>query len=632
MRIFKKYGIIIVIAIIILSFLIEAFIRIDNKKTVSYTLDRKEYKEIQLENDLQYSFFIVPKANKMLTYSILKANTDGIGDIQATIKDDSGNVLYTNIVKSLQGEESVDIDVSSCNLLYGEKYELILQPITTSNIILNADLNNELHTTTVYTFNHNIRFKNCMIAIFLLFIILIILVRVIKDIHKQFFVTSMLIGLIAIFIIPPCVAPDEFRHFARAYNIADGNVICDTYKTKEEFYNQTLQVCDIPNELFQLKLISESNGETFDREWNTLIFFDRWADVIKSTISKENVEIPIHGTATISPIVYFPQVIFIYFAKILGGLSGGIYYFAKFGNLLIATILGTIAIYIVPKFKKGIFVLWFIPSIVFLRSSCSTDGILFALIILLLSIFIKMKNDNEGKERIKYYICILLIELFIAQIKLPYTLSVFFFLLVNNKPEKKENVKKLKYIIVPFGIFVISIAGYSMVQHFFISNGVSSTAATNNYILYFFQHPIKIVNMIIQSLLNDTWSYLQNAIVIQEYSNLQIIYVIIIIFTVLRVSNSVKLNDIERKLLIGGSILAWTAILVVFYFLGSSPSLGYIWGVQERYLLPIIPFTLLGVSKENGNVKLEGKFQNIQMIVIMTVIIYCYQLFFQYWI
>lgn len=624
---FNKYWFMLFCCILAVFYLINVCVKLDSKEQYQYSKNKIENQVKELYLGYSEKFLMTPVADGMQSYQIYLKDNNDEGQIAYAILDEQENTLVFGEFQLTKDAESIDIDVSECKLKKNESYYIAIQLVSVNRISISVDNNNELYANMIFRFTDRAGFCKVVLFISVVFVIITVIILRIKSICNRFAFLSMTLGIIFLFIIPPCTVPDEWRHFVRAYDVTEGNVICKTFAAKEEFYNQTLATARIPAELFEIKMVSESNAEYFDAEVNSKIVYERWKDIMSKKTENTEVEVPIHGVNTISPLAYFPQIIFIFLGKIFGSYVGAIYYLSKFGNLLIATLLGTLALYITPKFKKALFALWFIPTLVYLRSSCSTDGLLFAFMMLLFAIFIKMYEEKEIDKR--YYVAVFIVVIMIAQIKPPYALAAFVFLLC-----KKKKNNKLKWIVA-IGSFI---AGYMSYRVFgtisALDTGVVSNApGTKDYIFSWLQHPFYNANMIFEAFIDSSWSYIKSAFECNGFEILAVCSLICILLAMRYCTDTITGISKYRAALIGGSVFVWLGIIGIFALISFRQEYTYVWGIQGRYMLPIFPFFFMGIANNNGeNAKSVKLYCNVQVAMIVIIFVYACKLFTNHWI
>lgn len=623
----KKYGFLLSCIIIILFYLMDSFLQLNSKDYYHYSEKMIHSQAKELKPGCVEKYEIKPIADGLEYYKINVLEDHLGGQIAFAISDENGKILKYGNYKLESQSGTIDLDVHDLNLKKNVLYFLSLNVTSVENFTVYLNSAHSLQADMVYTYEDKFLFQGILISILVVILVILIWLFWAKSIYKKFAILSMVIGLIFLFIVPPCTAPDELRHFARAYDITEGNIICGSIQTKEEFDNMTMPTCKIPSELFQLKMLSEDNVEKYDRETNNKIVFQKWKDVCSKKTGESKVEIPIHGTATISPLAYIPQITGIYIAKLFGSITGVLYYLCKFVNLLFATMIGLYALYVTPKFKEGIFVLWFIPSLVHLRSSCSTDGILFALTILVIAVFIRVREEEKIEN--KYFIIVVIVEILIAQIKLPYVFSSLIFLLC----KKSRQVQFSR--VLAFGSFFISCLSYTILSKTNSShlNVLGNSEGVIGYIQEFVCHPIYHINMLFQSYVNDSWSYFKKAFILLDCEVIMVCFLVCIILTMKYCTDSIFDELKYRVVCILGSLFMWAGIIVIFAVESFKLSSASLWGVQGRYMLPILPFFFLGMAKNtirgNQNIVLYNK---IELAAGTILFVYALNMVNFYWL
>ena len=519
-------------------------------------------------------------------------------------------------------------------------YELVLSNLGRGTIAIRIDEYNELNNTQEYSFNYKEFFVCVIIFIHLAALGLFFVVGRIRDGKYSFLVLAVITGLLLVFIIPPYTAPDEMRHFARSYDIASGNIVCASYETKEEYGNQTMPICEFPIELFELKLVSENNGINYTRETNTTIHFDMFLDKMGQRFSGEYVRIPIHGDHTTSSLAFLPQVIMIFLLKLLKVPPCIMFYGARLGNLAAAISLAYAGYNILPQgYRKIYAVLYFAPGICFLRSTSSTDGILYSIVLLFIAIAISLKAEHKSVWKGKVICTLLILACCIGLIKLPYLLIMGLLLLLDRKQfalkGKETFILKLIYVT---GMLMAGCILY-YISHSILDNNAdvasslyaSSTEISGSYIIYVLHHPFRVLNMFFQTFFADFYSYYSSAIALPKSDCLIIPYLSLCAFVVFKIGADQIFNCRERILLIGLGAAMWMIVIVAFYFVGAAPDLGYVWGLQGRYMYPAFPVVLFGAASPKK--KYDIAKESFEIISCGSIImVHVLEIFGLYWI
>lgn len=635
----KFFCVAIIIEIIVAFFSLNCIIRIQNKEVVSYSVEQEHYKQDLIASGAMktYPLELVNWNIQKYKFEVDKAAWKK-GKGFAQIIDSKGKIIKEYAISVSEVEKGMlELNMAELVLDVGEKYSVCIGNQGNSPLNVSVDESGNLKNEQVYLFAYKQVFILLIAMLNIGFILFTISLGLIKKERLMFWTISMVSGLVLMFVIPPYTAPDEMRHFARAYDIAQGNVICTTYDTKIEFDNNTFPVCQFPVELYELKLISENNGMNYKQENNGKIAADIYLDKMATSFSGEYVEMPIHGDHTTSSIAFLPQSIAIIISELLSFPPVIMFYFTRFMNLFVAVLIAYAAFCILPGYKELFCVLFWTPGISFLRCTSSTDGFLFSLVLLFLAIVIRLKYRKESVWKPEYICPLVVILVSIGLIKLPYVAVGLVLFLIENKQfcvaQKKNWFYKYISIILMFG----AVIGVYYVSHKLLDNNpqvmssvfASSTEISGDYILYILEHPVKVVNIIMQTALDNLSDYMKSAISLPVSDCLVIPFVVWLVYITIKGEGVQIFSVKERMVLMAMGCGMWIVVILTFYFVGNSPELGYIWGMQGRYMYPVLPVFLVAGS----GIQCEKiKFKYVVLISAGFLIIHVIKIFSGYWI
>lgn len=641
-----EVGMILLLLLLLISTFIKNEKEIFAKKVLTYSIKKEDTKLVQVKNG-NYEFLFVPISDNLERYDIFitqEISAETSGTIGYVIKDEETNIeLITGIINidSIKKSEILEIATSNYKLESEKKYQLILYSRISGEIFVEVDKDNQLYHKQIYQNSFYKFYILVDIIIMIIFISIFIFLIKCRNFKYRFFIVALITGILSIFIAPPYTAPDELRHFARAYTISEGVIVCKTYSEGEKYYYQELAECSIEKEFVNLKLISENSGEHWTSETNSLIFLPKYLDSIKKDYSGENTTMPYHGTDGINPIAYIPQLIFIWIAKLIHLNPIGVYYMARFGNLLCATVLLLLAIKQLPKYQNLLTILFFAPGLVFLRSTCSTDSILFGLIVLFLTYVGKVsETENLNFYQKKVWSKILIILIGIGLIKLPYILCATILLFIENKKFLTKKERKTwfqwiqKFILVGTMILIpCFIYKLSNIWLTLYSNHTGNTSIV--FLRYLLENPIEVINLVIQTFYENFTEYLLSGLTIPHSKILLIPYLIVLIyFGLCQDKKERQKKNINESYFLFIGLGIWSAILGTFYFVGPSPDIGYIWGVQGRYLLPILPIIGFGLVSYKSTEEFEQRIKGERYFYYIVAILWIYIMatYRAYWI
>jgi uncharacterized membrane protein len=278
------------------------------------------------------------------------------------------------------------------------------------------------------------------------------------------------------------------------------------------------------------------------------------------------------------------------------------------------------------------------PSLVLLRSSCSTDGLLNVLILLDITYVIYLKEEHK-QIGIKDILILSLITSYIAIMKLPYAFVVCLLIMIKreNKIDNKFVIcmKSFSYrIMLPLlcigvGYIIynkLTIVMTSKVQNELNDSALESGLLSDAHINYLLDNTGKVINMIIKELFNPSRSI--NAIG-GNYAGMygKVYLVVIIIAAVL----SLKCFEWYERIYFWLVYLGLSAIILFVGYTFASPDIGYIWGVGFRYYIPIVVLPALSVSFGNRTIH---KYLEIfiPIFVVTGNVLYAFLMLKKYWL
>lgn len=635
-----------ILIMLLISTVYNTVAAISRKEKISYSVKRDEMKPGEIGKG-DYKFKIVPVADEILQYSIIlrKAIEAGVsGQIGYAVTYADGKEITNGILNigNLKQTGAIDLNVEGCGLKKDTEYGVILYSRIEGTIEISLCENGEPFNKQIFK---NVYQKYYYIVLAGIFIFMLVCLAVMVKYRKHdlfFCLFSTLIGIVLIFVSPPCTAPDEFRHFLRAYTISEGVFVCKDYTASEKYYNQTLAECEIPRDLLDLKLISESSGEHWTSETNSRIFLPEYIRLLsKSGVdSDDKVVVPYHGTTGINPIAYLPQIIFILIAKLLHFNAIGVFYMARMGNLLCATWMAYYGIKMAPKYRTLFTILFFAPGLAFLRSSCSTDSILWGTSLLLLAYILNVEAEDGGSYiKPKTYWSIAAMVGIIALIKLPYILLACVLLFCNRDKFFKGGDISSKRIRIRQLMVLASIIGLSCCLYFISSKimgryAVQTTQSISRIknIGYAIRHFAKVFSLIVNTFFGSFIGYLSSGICFPHSGSFLLPYILVFSYFGLCQKEEADSN-FNASYFVLVAMGVWVSILGVFYLMGN-PEASSITGVQGRYMLPLIPVYGVGLSVKTRTEYYEKRMDGEKYIFYLCIIlsVYLFNSYALYWV
>lgn len=461
------------------------------------------------------------------------------------------------------------------------------------------------------------------------------------EIHKLYIIVALFFGTLFIILTPPFNSPDEINHFKKAYQVSKFNLYAEKKNNKYGDY--------FPKEIVTTAQNMEKYMGDRDKKYEYSQFV--W-DQVRTTDYEKQV-FDSYGTAQISFVSYVPSGIGILISKICAKIMGlhsvtpmYMLYFARFFNLIVVVFLTSLAIKIIPRYKKTVFTIACLPMLLFLDSMVSYDGLLNAIVFLTIAIILDIiYNDSIKKIPKKYIISLILMGLFLFTVKKIYFLI---FLLMFTIPKSKfgDNKGKIKIAI----IMIVSIILASLLIDLPYSlNSISSVEKMKQLQITCIKNDVfKFLYRIFSNMYYGRFFYINGSIgllgLLDTYLPTGIVFLTAINLLLVGITEGlVEKNKISRlfKILcfiyiIGCIILMYTAM-----YIGWTPQelkkicSTEITGVQGRYFIPLmLPFIFLFSfkikSKTAKKIASINKYYLGVPVLSLTVSVIC--LLLRYWI
>lgn len=456
--------------------------------------------------------------------------------------------------------------------------------------------------------------------------ILVIVLFVLATFHwkfkteKVFLVTTLIMGILYMVILPPFSSPDEPIHFGTAYKISnlmlgkplsgengivsmresDANVEYETIPTVETYQ-------------YTLDHMMERNNDSATAEW-------KHADLGMS-----------------NKILHLPSAIGISVARVLHLGSVPLIYLGRFTNLLFYIAIVYFAIKITPLGKTFFVAFSLSPMMLELISSYSYDCVIDGLACLSVAFLLHCIYKID-KIRLKDVIILLVLAALFAPCKVVYCLI---FVLVIFIPKEKFD-KKWKYygfVGLTAGVMFISIAYVNLDSVLAlggintateeVATGTEAEPAPSQYsVAWCIQHPLQLCQVYLNTIRTYGNYYFTTMFggllgwLEIHLSNLVVYMVALFTFLTLFSENAITQKiKLKHRIVSGGIILAVFMLILLSMFFGCSPYGVYVaLGVQGRYFLTIFPLLLIIVG--NSKIKIKQTWDKYILYCLLIVNIY----------
>ena len=433
--------------------------------------------------------------------------------------------------------------------------------------------------------------------------------------HRFFLLTASIFGIIYALIVPPFQAPDEFNHFYRSWQMADGISQCFRegglvgQKTLDNRLGDSL-----PSSLLTISApFAQLPFHFEERIKSNTIFYH-----LKTPLNdKQKTFIDFSNTAVYAPTAYFPQSVSIFLFKNLGFTPLCIFYFSRLFTLILWIAIVYVSIQIIPVKKELFVLLALLPASLFINASLNADVITNALSFLAISLFAKMffeKNKITKIEILTFSICTILISLN----KIAYLPLVFLFFLMPKEHFQSKNQKYLLSFLLLASNVAIVVWWSKIIAPLYIrfedynpafrigqqlNEGVDPTAQ----MAFVLHNPLIFTKIMITSFTQTMPHTLIHYVGKFGWEKNYLPFALILplfLMIILRGVNSDDLNDnrfpkaIKLKILIVGLMMS-IALATAMYLLWCPVGNDFIENLSGKYFIPIFPLFFLALPSFN---------------------------------
>lgn len=440
--------------------------------------------------------------------------------------------------------------------------------------------------------------KLYFIFVCLIFIALFILYWAIYfkklSIENLFLIFALSLGIIYMLTITVYGVPDEASHMDTAYRYS--NRLLGIEESERIGYD--FKRMDDVDVLTDQTMRTSVNINSYQRLYNGFLSKVEEDDLVECYMrdNSNNGGILLYWTSTIGLTI----------ARILNFGTIPMYLTGRFFNLLAYCILVYVAIKILPYGKITMGLLATLPISLQQAASFSYDALLNGYAMLFIAYCLYFAN---AKRKLMTYDILILVVLAMLLAGCKGGVYIPMCLLLLYIPYKRGYRSLKSYFMYGFMLVITAVAfGKSyivyLLQKLTASHGTISSGAdgTENYSFgYLLNHPLKLVSLFCNTVLERTDAYIQNILGGSlGWFTISIPWIYCIVFLILLLISAStivpKINRKERILFLFISFCSFVLVNFSMLIVWTPKTSDYIIGVQGRYFLPFIFLTMLGVS------------------------------------
>ena len=194
--------------------------------------------------------------------------------------------------------------------------------------------------------------------------------------HRIYFISAIVLGIIYSTIIPVNGVPDEWCHYLTSYNVS----------------NSILGIKNNPDDTMNVR-VSDYNIH-HAKVINKIENYEKYFSRVFEPVSAKNKNIKLKPLST-DRLPYIASSIGITIGRILGFNAYYIYFLGRMFNLVLFAFLVSLAIKIIPIAKIGIFGVGLLPMVIHQGMSLSYDSLLFGLSFIIFSLTLYYLKEEK---------------------------------------------------------------------------------------------------------------------------------------------------------------------------------------------------------------------------------------------
>lgn len=411
------------------------------------------------------------------------------------------------------------------------------------------------------------------------------------DLWKAAFILIMSFGSLYLFIYPSGAVNDSWRHYLTAYDYSNA-------------------IFGIPKSSFGTVLMRKDDCDAFlryrgiNRNASIELYFEEFDEFSircqDKTIADCGIRSLDYGsTSAASKIAYFPQTLGLTIGRFLSLGTVPCMFLARLLQLFVVATLLSLSIKIIPSRREMFLLVALLPIFLQQIAAFSYDGMAFGFSFLFISICTKL---NSATEKISLSDLIFLLFSTIGLCACRggiYIVTCIILLLVPGQ------VLSIFQKLCTLGIGIITVFAFYGKPYF----SMTSTASNGGNLIYGspFQHPIKVGLHFISSVIENIDLYWGGLLGEQMgWSQGSVPYFLAfgfaIMLMIVSLSEDTSIHQLDKRsrfIYICPVILVLGICLCTMYLGESERATKWnIWGVQGRYLIPVLPLAFFQIQNQ----------------------------------
>lgn len=415
--------------------------------------------------------------------------------------------------------------------------------------------------------------------------------------HGLFAVIAVIFGTIFVTTIPPMWGVDETEHFARVYQISQGNFVedkvIDGYGGKlpapvVDLYVQTKY--DLLHKPSQTKSIND---------------YAKYKVLMGRSVDGALKELNFTGAGIYSPVAYAAPTLGVITAHTVSDKLGNIILGARLATLILYIVITGLALYILreTKLKWLFFAVALLPMSIVQASVVSVDSPVIALSILLFACIYKFNGANKSVSPKQ----LLLVSFIASALTLTkpnyFILALLALILLTKLHTIKQRILAstvfMFITLLPALVWTKIIKSIEEVM-ITVQRGPTFHTSIHDQLTYILVHPITYILTMIKSFITADWLYSSVAVINFNFVRMPSLVLVIAVITITLSAIYIgydSLRKSEALLYLTVAMVAAIGVVTTLYLTFNQIGANSIQGVQGRYFIPILPLLTLGFIK-----------------------------------
>lgn len=429
--------------------------------------------------------------------------------------------------------------------------------------------------------------------------------------HRVYFLVVLWFGLFYMAVFSPLSAPDEVVHFVTAYELSDRLMLTPARDSDDHIRIRAEDeyIVNWPGDNDPTK--ATVLGMTLDRA-----VYEELHEHGLFKMTRQGMDVTWQVPAVTTPLAYLCPAVGISIARLLHMSCFGLLFMGRLMNLLLFTILGTLAVKRMPIGRMVVFMLSLFPMTLELAASYSYDAFLLPLAFTLISEVLRL-SYTERDIRVSDAVRLSILAVLLAPCKMIYATLFLLCLMIAPRKFGSDHTYIRNYILAILLIGVMIVGSILLVnfREFFRYVNTTGTVApeldsegnVQTVVYHDLMELVRDKTLIFRVIRNSFQilggEYLGTTVGMwlsaMDRSLGAPVWMCILFWTLLLVAAIAPDYDepslgITRRLLTLATGLLTGLLLFVSMFTAYTPKdTWYILGIQGRYFIPFLPLLLL---------------------------------------